>query len=206
VAPGIPDRLVRVSGIRPRSFLVEGVFGAAHPIQRFQHVLDVTEVDLREAVNVFKRALGFCKVLIELRTIDPFYGYAIFTKGVVDKRHQLAQSDLGDRLQPARPGLIAVFGRPCFIEPDKKFPKAIAINAAFPCEESRGAKQRFTDESVDRAVDDQVQQRVDAVIEHAGDNFGQALSDGIAENGVDLIEGPTQQRPACFPVTRSAQV
>jgi hypothetical protein len=27
-------------------------------------------------------------------------------------------------LQPARPGLIAVFGRPLFIEPDKKFPKA----------------------------------------------------------------------------------
>ena len=206
MAPGIPYRLVRVSGIRPRSFLVEGVFGAAHPIQRFQHVLDVTEVDLREAVNVVGRAFGFCKVLIELRTIDPFYGYAIFTKGVVDKRHQLAQSDLGDRLQPARPGLIAVFGRPCFIEPDKNFPKAIAIDAAFPCEESRGAKQRFTDESVDRAVDDQVQQRVDAVIEHASDNFGQAFSDGIAENGVDLIEGPTQQRPACFPVTRSAQV
>ena len=80
MAPGIPYRLVRVSGIRPRSFLVEGVFGAAHPIQQFQHVLDVTEVDLREAVNVFRRAFGFCKVLIELRTIDPFYGYAIFTK------------------------------------------------------------------------------------------------------------------------------
>ena len=33
------------------------------------------------------------------------------------------------------PGLIAVFCRPLFIEPDKKFPKAVALDAAFPCEE-----------------------------------------------------------------------
>ena len=80
MTPGIPDRLVRVRGIGPQSFLVEGVFGAAHPIQQFQHVLDVTEVDLCEAVDVVWRAFGFCKFLIELRTINPFYGYAIFTK------------------------------------------------------------------------------------------------------------------------------
>jgi hypothetical protein len=58
-------------------------------------------------------------------------------------------------LQPARPGLIAVFGRPLFIEPDKKFPKALALDAAFPCKKSRRAEQRFTDEPVDRTVDHQ---------------------------------------------------
>jgi hypothetical protein len=41
-------------------------------------------------------------------------------KGVVYRRHQVAQAKQGDRLQPARPGLIAVLGRPCFSDPDKK--------------------------------------------------------------------------------------
>ena len=161
-----------------------------------------------EPVDVVGSAFGFGKVLVELTTISPFFGYAAFAKGAVGKRHQVAQSEQRDRLHPARPGRITVFGRPLFMEPDKKFPKAIALDAAFPCEESRGAEQRFTDESVDRAVDDQGEQRVDIVIEHASDNFGQVFSDGIAEQGVDLIEGPAQQaqqRLVGFPVTRTAQ-
>ena len=51
MTPGIPDRLVRVRDIGPRGFLVaifEDVFGAARPIQRHKHVLDVTEIVSRE--------------------------------------------------------------------------------------------------------------------------------------------------------------
>jgi len=47
VAPGIPDRLVW-DKIGPLSLLVEDVFGAARPIQRHKHVLDVTEIVSRE--------------------------------------------------------------------------------------------------------------------------------------------------------------
>jgi hypothetical protein len=94
------------------------------------------------------------------------------------------------------------------MEPDKKFPKSIAIDAAFPRQKSRRPEQRFTDEPVDRAIDDQGEQGVDIVIEHTGDNFGHAFSDGIAEQGVDLIQRPaqqTQERLAGLSVTRTAQ-
>jgi hypothetical protein len=82
-------------------------------------VLDVTEVILRESIDVVGRVFGYGNVLVELVTILPFLGYAVFAKGAADQRHQVAQAQQGDRLQPARPGLIAVFGRPLFIQPDK---------------------------------------------------------------------------------------
>jgi hypothetical protein len=62
VAPGIPDRFARVREIGPWEFLVDSVFGAAHSIQRFQHVLDVAEIDLCEAVDVLGCTFGLGKV------------------------------------------------------------------------------------------------------------------------------------------------
>src|SRR3982751_6507227 len=84
-----------------------------------------------------------------------FLGYAAFAKGIVDERHQVSQAEQRDGRYPACPGPIAVFRRPFFIEPHKKFPKPIALDAALPCQESRRAEQCFTDEPVNRAVDDQ---------------------------------------------------
>ena len=49
-------------------------------------------------------------------------------ESTVDERSQ------SDRLPPVRPGLTAVFRRPLLVEPDKKFPTAIALDAAFPRE------------------------------------------------------------------------
>jgi len=121
VTPGIPDRLVRVCQTAPRGFLavfVEDAFGAARPIRRYQHVLDVTEVVLREPVDVIGRAFGFGQIVIELRTTDPFLG-------IRSSQNILSTSGARSRAM------------------------------AFPCEESRGAEQRFADESVDRAVDGQ---------------------------------------------------
>ena len=46
---------------------------------------------------------------------------------------------------------------------------------------------------IDRAVDHQSKQALSIVIEHASDNFCQALSDAVAEQIVDLIERPAQQ-------------
>jgi hypothetical protein len=42
------------------------------------------------------------------------------------------------------------------------------LDAEFPCEESRRAEHRVTDERVDRAIDDQDEQGVDIVIDRAG--------------------------------------
>ncbi len=163
---------------------------------------------MREPIDVVGRVFGCDKVLIELRTTNPFFGYAVFTKGTVDERHQVAQTEQGDCLQPARPGLIAVFGRPLFMEPDQKFPKPIALDAPLPCQESRRGEQRFTNESINRAIGDQGEQGVGIIIEHASDDFGQAFSDGIAEQVVEFFLGPAQQaqeRLAGFLVTRTAQ-
>jgi HJR/Mrr/RecB family endonuclease len=91
---------------RSRGFLavlVDDVFGATRPMQRYEHVLDVTEVVLRESIDVVGRVFRHGKVLIELRTVNPFFGYAVFTKGTVDERHQVALAQQGDSLQPARP-------------------------------------------------------------------------------------------------------
>ena len=88
------------------------------PLQRYQHVFDVTEVHFSEPVDVVGSAFGLGNVLVELTTISPFFGYAAFAKGAVGKRHQVAQSEQRDRLHPARPGRIIVFGRPLFVEPD----------------------------------------------------------------------------------------
>jgi hypothetical protein len=109
VTPGVPDRLVRVREIAPRGFLavlVEDVFGAARPIQRYQHVLDVTELILRESIDVVGRAFGCRNVVIELATIGPFLGYAAFAKGIVGERHQVAQAEQGDGRYPACRGPI----------------------------------------------------------------------------------------------------
>jgi len=67
------------------------------------------------------------------------------------------------------------------------------LDAAFPCEESRGAEKRLADEPVDRPVDDQGEQRIAIAIEHARDDFREIFGDGVAEHVVDLIEGPAQQ-------------
>ena len=57
---------------------------------------------MREPIDVVGRAFSFGTVLIELRTINPLLGHAFFTKGTVVKRHQVAQSEQADRLQPAQ--------------------------------------------------------------------------------------------------------
>ncbi|WP_213286462.1 hypothetical protein [Bradyrhizobium sp. sGM-13] len=43
------------------------------------------------------------------------------------------------------------------------------------------------------------------IIEHASDSIGQAFTDGIADEIVDLIEGPAQQRLARFAVASPVQ-
>ncbi|OCK56644.1 hypothetical protein LMTR3_13405 [Bradyrhizobium sp. LMTR 3] len=158
MAPGISDRLVRIHEIGPGRFLVACfehiVFGPARPIHRYQHVLDVSQIDLREPADVVGRTFGVGKILIELRAIDPL-GDTVFAEGLVNQRHQITQAEQGDRPQPADPGLIAVFCRPFLMEPDKKSLQPIALDAALPCQEGRCTKQCFTDESVDRAVGDQ---------------------------------------------------
>ena len=72
---------------------------------------------------------------------------------------------LGLLAAPARTWIVTSDVAPGIPDPlvraHKKFPRAIALDAAFPHEESRGAEQRFTDESIDRAVDDQGQRRID---------------------------------------------
>src|SRR5438105_2518653 len=68
VAPGIPDRLVRIDEISPALLLVldfedvfivedvfiffEYIFAGAAPIQRYEHILDVTEIDGVESLDV----------------------------------------------------------------------------------------------------------------------------------------------------------
>ena len=76
---------------------------------------------------------------------------------------------------------------------DKKLPKPLALDAVFPCQKSCRAEQSFADKLIDRAVDHQSKQALSIVIEHASDNFCQALSDAVAEQIVDLIERPAQQ-------------
>jgi hypothetical protein len=92
VTPGVPDRLARMREFGPRGFVAifEDVFGVARPIQRHEHILDVTEIVLREPVDVVGRAFGFGNLVVELGTINPFLGYALFAKGIVDERHQVA--------------------------------------------------------------------------------------------------------------------
>jgi hypothetical protein len=70
------------------SAIFEDVFGAARPIQRHEYILDVTEIVLREPVDVVGRAFGFSNLVVELG--NPFLGYALFAKGIVDERHQVA--------------------------------------------------------------------------------------------------------------------
>lgn len=138
-------------------------------------------------------AFGTGKVFIELRPIDPSFGEAPFAKGRIDKRHEVAQPEQADRLQPARPGLIFVFGRPLVMEPDQKFPVAIPPDSALPGEKGCGTEQCFADEAVDRPVGDQGKQRFDLAIEYTCDDSGERFGDGVAKQGGDLVEWLAQQ-------------
>ena len=122
---------------------------------------------MREAIDVVGSAFGFGNVVVELTTIGPFSDMRPSRKApwASGTRSRSPSSAIAGT-QPAQ-GASLSSGRPLFVEADKKFPKAIALDTAFPCEESRGAEHRFTDEFVDRAVDDQGEQRLDIAIEHA---------------------------------------
>ncbi|WP_291843680.1 hypothetical protein [Bradyrhizobium sp.] len=96
---------------------------------------------MREPRDVVWRAFGFGKVVVEMGTVGPILGDPTFAPGVVDQRHQIAQAEQGDGIQPADPGRIVVVGRPFFVEPHEKFPPPIALDAALPCQESRRAEQ-----------------------------------------------------------------
>jgi hypothetical protein len=61
------------------------------------------------------------------------------------------------------------------------------LDAAFPCQKSCRAEQSFADILIDRAVDHQSEKALSIIIEHASDDFCQALCDGGAEQIVDLV-------------------
>ena len=83
MAPGIPDRLVRIGEVGCTIFF-EDVAGSARSVQRCEDVIDVAEIGLRKSADVIGRSFGFGKIAIELRPANPLFGNAM--PGIVDER------------------------------------------------------------------------------------------------------------------------
>ncbi len=98
-----------------------------------------------------------------------------------------------DRLFPADPGGTVLHGGLRVVEPDQQVVHRRPVDPPLQGQEGAGAEQRHARVIVDRAVQDQPEQRLRIAVEQARHDTGEGGRDGIAQHGVEgLLVVPEQ--------------